>query len=79
MSSLVKGQDDLVPKCVEKRHLDYIFTGDRQIRVYQPIKGYRVSIDAILLASVVRCGPKYKKILDVGCGVGGVSLCHLSR
>ena len=38
-----------------------------------------MSIDAILLASVVRCGPKYKKILDVGCGVGGVSLCLAKR
>ena len=79
MSSLVKREDDLVPKCVENRNHDYIFTGDRQLRVYQPIKGYRVSIDAILLASVVRCGPKYKKILDVGCGVGGVSLCLAKR
>ena len=50
---------------------DSIFNG--KIDLYQPKYGYRVAIDPILLASVVELKSK-QTILDVGCGVGTISL-----
>ncbi len=43
------------------------------IRLCQPKCGYRVAIDPIVLASVVEI-KKNQTILDVGCGVGTISL-----
>jgi len=43
------------------------------IRLCQPKCGYRVAIDPIILASVVEIR-KNQTILDVGCGVGTISL-----
>lgn len=50
---------------------DSIFNG--AIKLYQPKKGYRVAIDPIILASVVDI-KKEQTVLDVGCGVGTISL-----
>ncbi|MDR1551769.1 MAG: methyltransferase [Holosporaceae bacterium] len=50
---------------------DSILNGNIIIR--QPTKGYRVAIDPIILASLVHQEP-WQTILDVGCGVGTVSL-----
>lgn len=43
------------------------------IELYQPKHGYRVAIDPILLSSVVAL-KNNQTILDVGCGVGTISL-----
>ena len=48
-----------------------LFYGKR-LMLNQPEKGYRPSIDAILLAASVQKGTS---ILDVGCGIGTVGLC----
>jgi tRNA1(Val) A37 N6-methylase TrmN6 len=44
-----------------------------QIKLLQPKNGYRIAIDPVLLAHFANVRP-YQKILDVGCGVGTVSL-----
>lgn len=50
---------------------DSIFNG--AISLYQPKYGYRVAIDPIVLASVVEI-KRNQTVLDVGCGVGTISL-----
>jgi len=49
-----------------------------RVALFQPRAGYRVSIDAVLLAAAVapRGG---ERILDAGCGAGAVGLCLLAR
>ena len=49
-----------------------------RVALWQPRAGYRVSIDAVLLAAAVtpRAGDR---ILDAGCGAGAVGLCLLKR
>ncbi|MGE3651242.1 MAG: tRNA1(Val) (adenine(37)-N6)-methyltransferase [Reyranellaceae bacterium] len=49
-----------------------------RVALWQPRAGYRVSIDAVLLAAAVmpRAGDR---ILDTGCGVGAIGLCLLAR
>ncbi|MGV3279086.1 tRNA1(Val) (adenine(37)-N6)-methyltransferase [Rickettsiales bacterium LUAb2] len=56
---------------------DKILNG--KVIINQPEAGYRVGIDAILLASVVEKISFANKILDLGAGVGAVSLSILSR
>ncbi len=50
---------------------DLILNG--KIKLYQPKHGYRVAIDPILLASTIEIKSK-QTVLDVGCGVGTISL-----
>ena len=50
---------------------DTILNG--KIKLFQPKDGYRVALDPIILASFISPMP-YRKILDVGCGVGTISL-----
>lgn len=45
-----------------------------RVSITQPVKGYRVSIDAVLLAAAVR-DIGVSSVLDVGCGDGGATLC----
>ncbi|MBX3502118.1 MAG: methyltransferase [Alphaproteobacteria bacterium] len=49
-----------------------------RVALWQRRAGYRVSIDAVLLAAAVspRAG---ERILDAGCGTGAVGLCLLAR
>ncbi|MDR2765970.1 MAG: methyltransferase [Holosporaceae bacterium] len=44
-----------------------------KIKLFQPAKGYRAAIDPIILAGFVHLEPRLR-ILDVGCGVGTISL-----
>ena len=51
---------------------DYLLGG--RVEIAQPDEGYRVSIDAVFLAAAV--APKAgARVLDVGCGDGGATLC----
>lgn len=49
-----------------------------RVRLLQPARGYRVAVDAVLLAAVVeaRAG---ERVLDLGAGVGSVGLCLAAR
>jgi tRNA1Val (adenine37-N6)-methyltransferase len=50
---------------------------NKTVAITQPKNGYRVGTDAILLAAAVP--QRTKRILDMGCGVGGVALCIAKR
>jgi FkbM family methyltransferase len=49
-----------------------------RVRLLQPARGYRVAVDAVLLAAAVeaRAG---ERVLDLGAGVGSVGLCLAVR
>lgn len=49
-----------------------------RVRLLQPNRGYRVAIDAVLLAAAVDAAPG-ERILDLGAGVGAVGLCLAAR
>lgn len=45
-----------------------------RVAISQPAEGYRVAVDAVLLAAAV-AGTTGEHVLDLGCGVGSASLC----
>jgi len=47
------------------------------VSIMQPVDGYRVGTDAVLLAASINAGSG--RILDMGAGVGGVALCVAHR
>jgi tRNA1(Val) A37 N6-methylase TrmN6 len=47
---------------------------DGRVQVAQPADGYRVAVDAVLLAAAVDAA-EGAAVLDLGCGVGSVGLC----
>lgn len=49
-----------------------------RVRLLQPARGYRVAVDAVLLAAAVAAG-RGERILDLGAGVGSVGLCLAVR
>src|SRR5271155_4964626 len=49
-----------------------------KVRLLQPRRGYRVAVDAVLLAAAVDAGPG-ERALDLGAGVGSVGLCIAAR
>ena len=49
-----------------------------RVKLLQPKIGFHTSIDAVFLAAAVPVKNQYK-VLDVGCGVGSVGLCVISR
>ena len=48
-----------------------------RVRLYQPARGARMSLDAVLLAGFV--APPFGRFLDIGCGTGPVSFLLLAR
>jgi tRNA1(Val) A37 N6-methylase TrmN6 len=51
---------------------------DGRVRLRQPVHGYRVAIDPVLLAAAAPVRPG-EAVLDLGCGVGAAALCLLAR
>jgi tRNA1(Val) A37 N6-methylase TrmN6 len=49
-----------------------------RVRLLQPGRGYRVAVDAVLLAAAVEAGAG-ERVLDLGAGVGAVGLCLAIR
>lgn len=49
-----------------------------KIAVWQPRRGYRAGVDAVLLAATVAAKPG-QAVLELGCGVGTASLCLAAR
>ena len=56
---------------------DYLL--DKQIKIFQPVDGYRASSDAVLLSSALQKTKPNEKILDLGSGTGAISLCLAHR
>jgi tRNA1(Val) A37 N6-methylase TrmN6 len=57
---------------------DEIYVLNRRVRLYQPVGGFRTSMDSVLLAAAcpAQAGDR---VLDLGCGVGGAGLCVMAR
>jgi tRNA1(Val) A37 N6-methylase TrmN6 len=51
---------------------------NNRVMLEQPANGYRVAIDTVLLAAAVPALAG-DRVLDMGCGVGGVLLCLAAR
>ena len=49
-----------------------------RVRLLQPARGYRVAVDAVLLASAVDAAAD-ARILDLGAGVGAIGFCLAAR
>nr|QIM10271.1 methyltransferase [uncultured Alphaproteobacteria bacterium] len=56
---------------------DYLL--DKQIKIFQPLDGYRASSDAVMLSSMVQRVKIGERILDLGSGTGAISLCLAHR
>ncbi|MBR1825971.1 MAG: methyltransferase [Alphaproteobacteria bacterium] len=56
---------------------DYLL--DKQVKIFQPVDGYRASSDAVLLSAMVANVKTGGRILDVGAGTGAISLCLAQR
>ncbi|KAA5604490.1 methyltransferase [Roseospira marina] len=54
---------------------------DGRVRLLQPVRGYRVAFDPVLLAAAVPLtGPgRTARVLDAGTGTGAAALCLLAR
>jgi len=48
-----------------------------RVRLYQPARGARMSLDPVLLAGFL--APPYGRFLDIGCGAGPLSFLLLAR
>ncbi len=72
---------NLINKEVKKEMLkhtnDYLL--DKKIKMFQNPEGYKTSSDAVLLSSFLSNLADGAKILDVGSGTGGISLCLAYR
>ncbi|MDA0240097.1 MAG: methyltransferase [Proteobacteria bacterium] len=49
-----------------------------RVALTQPVQGYRVAIDPVLLAATVPAKPG-ERVLDVGTGAGAAALCLMAR
>ena len=49
-----------------------------RVRLVQPARGYRVAVDAVLLAAAIDAAAG-ERVLDLGAGVGAVGLCLAAR
>jgi tRNA1Val (adenine37-N6)-methyltransferase len=59
---------------------DALFSG--QVTLFQPERGYRVTVDTLLLADFAVTGrPETRTLVDLGAGVGGLALAvaHLAK
>ncbi len=49
-----------------------------RVTLRQPVDGYRVAIDPVILAAAVPAGVQ-DRVIDIGCGTGAASLCLAAR
>lgn len=57
---------------------DYSTLLGGKVQLAQPVKGFRASIDGVFAAAAIPA-KKDDLILDMGCGVGAISLCMAQR
>jgi len=62
---------------MEPRVTEDALLGGR-VRLLQPARGYRVAVDAVLLAAAIDARPG-QRVLDLGAGVGAVGICLAAR
>ena len=55
-----------------------IFVLNKRVRLLQPPKGFRTSLDSVMLAAACPAKPN-DHVLDMGAGVGGASFCLFKR
>jgi tRNA1(Val) A37 N6-methylase TrmN6 len=55
-----------------------IYVLNRRVRLLQPARGFRTSLDSVMLAAACKAETA-ENILDLGCGVGGAGFCVLHR
>jgi tRNA1Val (adenine37-N6)-methyltransferase len=48
-----------------------------RVRLYQPVRGFRSSLDPVLLAGFLT--PPFGRFLDIGCGTGALAFLLLAR
>jgi len=54
---------------------DALFAG--RLLIWQPVRGYRVNVDTLLLASFAAARrPRARAVVDLGSGVGALGLCY---
>ena len=70
------GSRSVTPRVPFNLRLDRLLDG--RVSLYQPAEGYRVAVDAVLLAAAAAVRPG-DSVLDLGCGVGAAALCVLAR
>jgi len=79
MSNLLVQNAEAIP---EGDGIDEGFTEDRlldgRVMLTQPTRGYRVAIDAVLLAAATAASAG-ERVLDLGTGVGASALCLAAR
>lgn len=51
---------------------------NKQVRLLQPEKGFRTSLDSVMVAAACPAADG-QSVLDMGCGVGAVAFCILHR
>ncbi|MBY0460857.1 MAG: methyltransferase, partial [Gemmataceae bacterium] len=49
-----------------------------RIRVRQPVGGYRVNVDTLLMAAAIEAPPG-ARLMEAGCGVGAAMIAVLAR
>jgi tRNA1Val (adenine37-N6)-methyltransferase len=64
-----------VPDAADEVTVDALLRG--RVRLYQPARGARMSLDPVLLAGFV--SPPFGRFLDIGCGAGALSFLMLAR
>ncbi len=57
---------------------DPIYVLGKQLELFQPVHGFKTSLDSVMLAAACLAGA-HDHVLDMGCGVGSAGLCVLSR
>src|SRR5262245_58152416 len=48
-----------------------------RVKLFQPSRGFRSSLDPVLLAAFI--GPPFGRFLDLGCGTGALAFLLLAR
>src|ERR1041385_7667606 len=66
---------DSIPREGRDAVRDALFGG--ALAIWQPVSGYRVNVDTLLLARFAAdCRPRARRLVDLGAGVGALALSY---